>query len=143
MATTLNEHKNVWRSGDWKDTPRRVPPYNGIEITGIPSYDQKGNFDSARIIIKDCTLDQQGVTSEIEYITLSDDWVWIPAPAPCSPPDPSGDPEKFTVRGEVKLRHGSNMILLRIRLKYGLEYHRRDELGFILEFFMTGDPAML
>lgn len=144
MATTLNENRNVWRSGDWLSTPRRTPPYNGIEITGVPYYDHEGNFASARIIFKDYTFDPRGVTSRIEHMALSDDWVSIPSPAPGSPPapssppgsppDPPGDFEKFTIRGSAGLLYAANAILLRIRLSYGPEELRREELGFILEF---------
>lgn len=143
MAMTLNENQYVWRSGDWKKVPQRQPPYNGIEITGFPVYDPEGHFASAGLLIKDFTFDPRGVTSEIEYMTLSDGWMWIPSPDPGSPPDPSRDPMKFTVLGDTRLEHGSSGTLLRIRLSYGLEYLRRDELGFIFEFKTFEKPPYL
>ncbi len=139
MATTLNEDK-IWRSADWKTTPRREPPYNGIEITVAPSYDDAGKFISAMITVKDCTLDKDGVSSVIKDMTPAGGWMEIPPPDPGSPPDPSKDPAKFTVLGAVKLRFSSNAILLQVRLNYGLEHSRRDELGFIMEFLPSVGP---
>lgn len=132
IKMSKNTNELTWHSGDWKKVSRKQEPYNGIEITGVPLYDDEQKFASATITVKDFTKTPNGIPSTMEDVTLADEWVNIPVPI-TSPPS-----EDFTVDGAVKLRLGSNEVLLRLNLAYGLKDYRRQEIGFI-----GGFPSVL
>lgn len=125
MSQEISTNELKWRSGDWKKVPQKQEPYNGIEITGVPTYDDEHKFVSATITVKDFTKTAKGVASTMEDVTLADEWVNIPVPVTSPPSD------DFTVDGAIKLRVGSNGILLRVKLTYGLKDMKHQEIGFI------------
>ncbi|WP_027251374.1 hypothetical protein [Photobacterium halotolerans] len=76
--TLSNSH--TWQSGDWKDKANSQAPYNGIQITGIPQYNDNGAFVSAAITITDYTNDPAGISSNIQALTIAQGKINIPAP---------------------------------------------------------------
>ncbi|NAW65308.1 hypothetical protein [Photobacterium halotolerans] len=76
--TPSNSH--TWQSGDWKDKANSQAPYNGIQITGIPQYNDNGAFVSAAITITDYTNDPAGISSNIQALTIAQGKINIPAP---------------------------------------------------------------
>lgn len=132
MSQEISTNELKWRSGDWRKVPMKQEPYNGLEITGVPTYDDEHKFVSATITVKDFTKASKGLASTMEDVTLADEWVNIPVPVTSPPSD------DFTVDGAIKLRVGSNVILLRVNLAYGLKNMQRQELGFI-----GGFPSVL
>lgn len=135
MTTINNVEFQTWCSGDWKTTPRKVVPYNGIEIISMPTYDENGRFVSADIVVVDCTYEKEGVQSKLIALNVEDGWVTIPAAIkPGSPP--VDDPE-FTVKGKLQLHHGSGSMLLGVDFAYGLDGQRHEELGFVFGFPTT------
>ncbi|KDM89645.1 hypothetical protein [Photobacterium galatheae] len=76
----------TWHSGDWRSHAGSNPPYNGIEITGLPQYDDNGAFVSAAITIVDYSNNKNGVSSMIPTLTVAQGRVDIPVP----PADTSG-----------------------------------------------------
>ena len=132
MTTEKNVESQSWCSGEWKTIPRKNVPYNGIEIIGVPFYDDNSRFVSADIMVADYTYVKEGVQSKITALTVADSWVDIPPVLkPVSPP--VDDPD-FTVKGKLKLLHGSSDILLEIEFAYGLAGQRHDEIGFVFGF---------
>ncbi len=129
----------VWRSGDWRKRPNKEAPYNGIEISGTPMYDENGFLISIAVTFIDYTLDKQGVKSTIPELTISAGRVDITAPIvqtspPSSPPKDSSD---FTIKGKVSLESTGAKVCLRIQLSYGLEHLRREEIGYVMCFELT------
>lgn len=133
-----NSTTEVWHSGDWKSVPLNKPPYNGIEISAIPTYDtETEKFVSATVTFTDFTLSKTGVSSTIPELTIAEQWVPVPkaikiSSPPASPPDQSNP--SFTIDGNVCLETTTSGIFLRIHLFYGMEHSTREELGFILKF---------
>lgn len=125
------KNKIVWHSGDWKKSPRINEPYNGIEIIGIPLYDEDNKFTGAKLEIRDYTYEKSGVSACIKLMTTADEWVDIPGVVPSSPPI---DPSLLSVKGQVKLRPSGCGILLRVNFSYGLKSLRHEELGFVMKF---------
>ncbi|WP_035238423.1 hypothetical protein [Desulfobacter vibrioformis] len=125
MSQEISTNELKWHSGDWRKVPMKQEPYNGLEITGVPTYDDEHKFVSATITVKDFTKAPKGLASTMEDVTLADEWVNIPVPVTSPPSD------DFTVDGAIKLRVGSNEILLRVKLAYGPEKMQRQEIGFI------------
>ncbi len=135
-TTEKNGETQTWHSGDWTPAPRKNVPYNGIEISGTPTYDATtGRFLSADVEIVDCTYDKEGVGSSLDALTVDEGWVGIPpAMQPVSPP--VADP-KFTASGNLQLRRGSSAILVGVDFSYGLEGQHHEELGFVFGFPTT------
>lgn len=131
MTTEKHATDWPWYSGDWQTPPRSWEPYNGIEISGVPTYDNENKFISAKITIFDFTKNKKGISSTIESVTLADNWAHIPEPVTSSPKD------EFTVNGRMKLRLASSVILVRVHLDYGLEEMKCYELGMIGGFHST------
>lgn len=130
MANNTNPWQ--WRSGDWKKRAASSPPYNGIQITGLPTYDTDNKLVSVEVTFLDFTQDDKGVESIIPNLSYLDGRVEIPVPVEKSSP-PQADPD-FTVLGWVALETNGASFSLRIRFGYGAEYSRRDELGYIMSF---------
>lgn len=132
MTTEKNMETQSWCSGEWKTTPRKNVPYNGVEIIGVPLYDENGRFVSADIVVADCTNVKEGVQSKLAALSVEDGWLDIPPiMMPGSPPV---DDPRFTVKGKLQLRHGSGSMLLGVDFAYGLAGQRHEELGFIFGF---------
>lgn len=121
-AETAKPVTKVWKSGDFLDTPRNAPPYNGLEITGTYTPDADGTVDRVKVTFTDYTLVKDGLSSVIPALTVGDGWTDVPPAA--------GD--DFTVVGQVRIQVEPNGRFLRIRLSYGRS-HVRDELGFIFQ----------
>lgn len=127
-----NAEPRIWHSGDWETPPRKEVPYNGTEITGMPTYDANGKFASAEIVVADYTYAKEGVQSRIPAMTIDESWVEIPAvDKPGSPPVADS---RFTVKGTLRLRRGSGGMLLGVDFVYGLDGQRHEELGFVFGF---------
>lgn len=129
----------VWQSGDWSKRPNKEIPYNGIEISGLPEYDENSALVSVTVTLTDYTLDEQGVASSILGLTVAAGSVSIFAPTEqtspvSSPPRPNPD---FTIEGDVALEPSGSDVCLRIRLSYGLEHMRREEIGYVMCFKLT------
>lgn len=135
MATEKKMGPQSWRSGDWKTVPRKNIPYNGVEITGVPAYDENGKFASADIVVADYTYDKEGVQSQIAVLNVEEGWLEIPAAV--KPGSPPGIDHRFTVNGKLQLRCGSGGMLLGVDFAYGLDGQRHEELGFVFGFPTT------
>jgi len=127
-----------WYSGDWKKVPSKQPPFNGIKITGLPTY-ENGVLVSVKVTFTDYTLNLSGCESTIPELTAANGQFNIPTPTentspPSSPPQPNPD---FTIQGWVALEHNNLDLSLRIRLSFGLEHARRQELGYIMGFALA------
>lgn len=129
----------TWQSGDWSKRPNSEAPYNGIEISGLPEYDENGMLISVAVTLTDYTLNKEGVASIIPELTVFAGHVDIIAPIeqtspPSSPLNPSSD---FTIKGWVSLEPSGANVCLRIHLRYGLEHLRREEIGYVMCFDLT------
>lgn len=134
----------VWKSGDWKNTPLKKAPYNGIKISAVENYDSKNKFVSVNLTFKDYSLSPNGCTSVLPELTIAEQWVAIPIPViPTSPPSSPPDTKNpnFTINGKVMLESTTTGIFVRIHLHYGLEHYQREELGFILKLDSTLKPS--
>ncbi|QUJ70490.1 hypothetical protein KDD30_20575 (plasmid) [Photobacterium sp. GJ3] len=78
MADTPNTQ--TWYSGDWKRRANTSAPYNGVQITGTPQYDDNGTFISVAVAVTDYTLNPNGVSSLIQALTVAQGKLKIPVP---------------------------------------------------------------
>ncbi len=120
----------VWHSGDWKPAMGKSAPYNGLEITALPTI-ADGKFVSAKMTFVDYTFDPKGVTSELPELLISEGRVDVPQPT-----DKTTDGKAFTVVGWVALQVYTSGLFLRIRLYFGAEHMERHEMGNIFEIKM-------
>ena len=134
--------KQVWHSGNWKTTPSKYSPYNGLEITGLPQFDDTGKFVSAAITFDDYTNSPDGVTSELPELQRDQDWVAVPQLSAkkkesAGPAKPESDDNKptgvFTVGGKVGIQTYASGIYLGVELSFGPEHQPQEELGNIFE----------
>ncbi|GAB6260491.1 hypothetical protein [Photobacterium sp. R1] len=70
----------TWHSGDWRAQASSTPPYNGIEISALPQYDDNGTFVSAAVTITDYTKNKKGISNVIPALTAMQGKLDIPAP---------------------------------------------------------------
>ena len=140
---TSNIKPSVWYSGNYSSRQTaKQPPYNGIEIAGLPSYDEdSGLFLSASITFTDYTKDPNGSVVVMPALTFAEGRTTIMAAAgePTSPPQspPSSPPQpdsNFTIEGWVALESNGLNYSLRIYLSFGLEHERAAERGYIMSF---------
>jgi len=129
----------IWYSGDWHKRPNKQVPYNGIKISGLPLHDDNGDLVSIAVSLVDYTVNKQGIKSVIPELTVSAGNVTIIPPiSPTSPPSspPKAD-SSFTIEGIVTLEATFTNVCLRIRLDYGLEHSKRNEIGYVMCFDST------
>ncbi len=141
-------NENIWYSGDWKDTMKDFPPYNGIKVVATSTYSTQTSppstqkFVSATLNVVDYTYDVNGVSSEL---TLSKTGVWydilIPENDAVSPPQPNSN---FTVigidnisLGKMRLEASSSGFFLNIKFRYGILTRTKEEIGYIMKFDST------
>lgn len=143
--------QQVWHSGDFRKTPRSLPPYNGLKITADYTLGATGQFEFVKVTFTDHTNVKSGLSSTIDKLFTGDDWTPVPKPESSKPtkdsqPDtakgtPPADPSKpsdFTVKGHVKISSEPNGKFLRLRLKSGLP-PGFQQLGFIMR--LTPPPS--
>lgn len=139
-----NTAMQTWRSGDWKKKPAQQKPYNGIEISVTPTYDpETQTLVTVSILFKDYTNDAKGIESILPLVPAPSPMLPIPIPPTLTSP-PSSPPAKntsFTIDGTIALETNGSNFSPRIRLNYGLEHAKRDEIGYIMLIPMIQAPA--
>lgn len=146
MSTSLEQK---WQSGGWRDKPSSKIPYNEVEITALPAYDDNGKLISVAVTFSDYTNDPNGVTSSLPELLSSEGKVTIPvattqsdpttdsppsdSPPASSPPDSTPD-DRFTIDGWVALEPQLTQVYLRVHFSFGVQPNPHEELGYILGF---------
>ncbi len=122
-----------WQSGDFVKPPRTQPPYNGVEIQAVPTYNNQKALVSLAITVTDFAKSKTGATQNHifepvqngEKTTLS----------------PSGD---FTVQGPLELRlmpASPTDVVVFVNISYGLPDQTHHAEGGILEVPLLGTPG--
>jgi len=124
--------KQLWKSGDWRNTPNDKIPYNGIEISCLSTYNDNEKLLSLEVCFSDYTFSLEGVSSTISNLPTDDKWTEIPKPLLPLPNEKKVNPN-FSIKGNVKIQKVTDGSYLRIHLSYGPNDYRREELGFIFK----------
>ena len=132
----MNEENdpNKWYSGDWTKEPNKTEPYNGVEITSEPTYDDKGLLTAVSLKINDFTKSETGAEEPVVFPTL----------LPENPVEfePKGD---FTCEGSVELRKVTalpeSLLIYSQGFSYGLTERRHHVEGGLLGVPLVKTPV--
>ncbi len=123
MAKDLTQ---IWHSGDWLQVPAKTEPYNGLEITALPTYND-GILTSVKATVTDYTKTSKGSAITIAALTPKSGNVNIV--------DTTTDVDvNFTARGWLALESFGTSIALRLHISFGPEHASRNEVGYIMTF---------
>lgn len=129
----------TWRSGNWRRIPGGQEPYNGLEITGIPTFTDTGTFTSVEVTFDDYTKTKDGTKSILSTLVFVQGGGGTDIPKPAEP----GAKAKFTVTGTVDIKSYTSGLYLGVDLKFGLPHQRFAVSGniFGLESVATNSNA--
>ena len=129
----------LWQSGDFVQPPRTQPPFNGVEINAVPTYNDQGMLVSLAVTVTDFAKSKTGATQDHTFEPVkSGESFALKA---------SGD---FTVSGPVELRLTAalpNDAVVFVNISYGLPDQQHHADGGILAIPLEGtasgtdDPA--
>lgn len=124
----------MWQSGDWREPPNDTPPYNGIEMVAVPTYNGQGRLVSLALTLTDFTNQRKGMPKTFSVARIEHGATVLLSAE-----------DNFTISGTVELRFflstPNDVVVYFEDISYGLEQLRHHAEGGVLTVPLKGAPT--